>query len=724
MGTRSIRWPLVSLVVLTLAVFVLVAVGAYLVFQRWGRGSTWNEDDPHSHLVVVAAYPGTSAEEVERQVTIPLEVTFAGSPGLKSVRSKSRSGLAYLRLEFESWTEHEKARHVVINRLAMIDQPLPPGVSPALSPASAGHEILRYALRGPRDARGEDIYSPADLRALQDWVVEREFRRVPRVLDTTSGGGTVTRYEVLVDPERLRRYGLTLREVQTAIAEANGNVGGDVGGRGGVALTVRAVGLFGGGEDPVQGVLGLKDPREAAGRLRAQEQRRLREIRALVIARVNGVPVRLEDVVEGGRLAPGEEVGRTGVVLGRQSGQGRTGLARRGEPDEDDPVLGVVFLRPGEDLQAALDDVKAKVQEINDTPGLLLPGVRLEPLWYRERGAAEDILILQAGFSANVSPQVAAEKMRQARAILLHYPEVRAVLSEVGPDETGSDWTGAEGARILALLDPEKDRPRSRGGLLDEVQTDLSRAVAGIDWDFLPDGVDDFEAAFVATPGAGLLKIYGPDLDELQRLAEKAKTELRKLEGVSDVHFRHLQGQPQLDFSIDPDKCARWGVSVADVKNVTALAVGDQRATRIIQGEKSFDLTLRWPQPLRSNAASILDLPVDATNNRVMPGEGPGVAPAPPLAAPSPRLRLRDLVSPRGADGHPDPQGAFVRPGIAAIWREQGRRLIAVRFRIRNRKEADVVAEAERMLAFLFAAPYRAEWSAGVVKPRHGTRKP
>jgi Cu/Ag efflux pump CusA len=672
---------------------------------------------------VVAAYPGASAEEVERQVTIPLEVTFAGTPGLKSVRSKSRFGLAHLRLEFESRMEYSQARQEVINCLTVIDQPLPPGVSPALRPTSARREILRYALRGPRDARGKDIYTPADLRALQDWVVEREFRRVPRVLDATSAGGAVTRYEVHVDPERLRRYGITLRQVQTAIAEGNSNVSGDVV-KGGVALTVRAVGLFGGGEDPVQGVLGLKDPREAAARLRAEEQRRLREIRALVIATVNGVPVRLEDVVEGGQVAPGEKVGRRGVVIGRQPGQGRAGLARRGEPDEDDPVLGVVFLRPGEDLQAALDGVKAKVQEINDTPGRLLPGVRLEPLWHRERGAEKDILILQAGFSANVSPQAVAKKMRQARAILLHFPQVRAVLSEVGPDDTRTHSTGTEGARILALLQPQKDRPPSRQELMDEVRAELLSSLGDIDWDFLPNGVDDFEAAFVATPGAGLLKIFGPDLDELQRLAEKAKTELQKLEGVSDAHVRHLLGQPHLDFSLDPDKCARWGVSVADVKNVTALAVGGQRATQLIEGEKSFDLTLLWPEPQRRDAESILDIPLDVINNRPVPDKAPGVAPAPPLAALSPRLRLRDLVSPRGADGHPDPQGAFVRPGIAAIWREQGRRLIAVRFRIRNRNEADVVAEAERTLAPLFSAPYRAEWSVEAVIPRNGNLQP
>src|SRR5262249_34946455 len=153
-----------------------------------------------------------------------------------------------------------------------------------------------------------------------------------------------------------------------------------------------------------------------------------------------------------------------------------------------------------------------------------------------------------------------------------------------------------------------------------------------------------------------------------------------------------------------------------------ALAVGGQCVTQMIEGEKTFDLTLLWPEPQRRNAESILDIPVDMINSLPGPGEAAGAAPAPPIAARPPRLRLRHLVSPRGADGPPDPQGAFVRPGTTAIWREQGRRLIAVRFR--NQKEAHIVAEAERTLAPLFPAPYRAEWSVRVVAPRSGTLKP
>src|SRR5206468_3603771 len=121
---------------------------------------------------------------------------------------------------------------------------------------------------------------------------EREFRTVPRIVDVTSFGGTVRRYEVQPDPDRLRRYGITLMQLQLAITNSNATVGGDYVNQGQVAMTVRSVGLFGGGMDPVRKVLGLKDPAAAASILRAEERQRIRDIRRLVIASINNQPVR------------------------------------------------------------------------------------------------------------------------------------------------------------------------------------------------------------------------------------------------------------------------------------------------------------------------------------------------------------------------------------------------------------------------------------------------
>jgi cobalt-zinc-cadmium resistance protein CzcA len=259
---------------------------------------------PHRAAIVVdvsAAAPGFSAEEVERRITIPLEVQFAGIRGLDHTRSQSLPGLACVRLDFRSGTDLDRARQEVINRLALAG-PLPAGVVPKLSTATLTNQLVRYTLRGPKDTGGKDIYTLGDLRALQDWVLEREFRRVPRVVDIWTAGGAVKRYEVQPDPDRLKRYGITLAKLQEAITNANANTapGGDY------VRQARGVGQFGGGVDPVQKVLTLKDPQEAAAKLRASEQGRLREMRSIVIASIKDVPVRLGDVVEGGPLAAGD----------------------------------------------------------------------------------------------------------------------------------------------------------------------------------------------------------------------------------------------------------------------------------------------------------------------------------------------------------------------------------------------------------------------------------
>ena len=130
--------------------------------------------DPAPAIIeIIAQYPGASAEEVERLVTIPLEVTFSGMPKLKYLRTKSLFGLSHLRLQFDYGYTYADARQEVVNRISLLNQPLPTGVTPQLSPESPTGEIYRYTLRSPKDEAGKDIYNLNDLKALQDWVLER-----------------------------------------------------------------------------------------------------------------------------------------------------------------------------------------------------------------------------------------------------------------------------------------------------------------------------------------------------------------------------------------------------------------------------------------------------------------------------------------------------------------------------------------------------------------------
>ena len=207
--------------VLLLAV-ALVAFGVYSFLNV----NVEAYPDPAPAIVeVVAQFPGASAEEVERLVTIPLEDALAGMPGLTYTRSKSLFQLSHLRNQFDYGIDFEKAKQEVLNRLRTAQ--LPAGVSPVISPETPTGEIYRYTIANPKDASKRPIYNLNDLKAMEDWVLERQFRRVPRIGDVTSFGGTVKRYEVCPDPRLMKQFGVTLPQLQTAIAGSNNNVGGD-----------------------------------------------------------------------------------------------------------------------------------------------------------------------------------------------------------------------------------------------------------------------------------------------------------------------------------------------------------------------------------------------------------------------------------------------------------------------------------------------------------------
>jgi cobalt-zinc-cadmium resistance protein CzcA len=217
------------------------------------------------------------------------------------------------------------------------------------------------------------------------------------------------------------------------------------------------------------------------------------------------------------------------------------------------------------------------------------------------------------------------------------------------------------------------------------------------------------------------------------------KDRLEQVSGIGrdNVGIFRLMGQSNVEFRVDPAKCKRWGVNAGNVNDVISTAVRGTAVTQMIEGEKIFDLSLRWPQFRRDDLSAILNIPVDITNNQVTsgtaaagaqtvltgPSTGPatvGTAVAPPARGgstlnapylnPMPRLPLRSLVSPVGDDGLIDPKGSFVRPGVSIIYREQGNRLIALKFSVRGRDLASAVAEAQEKTADLFQPPYRAEW--------------
>ncbi|HEX4592095.1 MAG TPA: efflux RND transporter permease subunit, partial [Gemmataceae bacterium] len=385
MVRKLIDWAVANPYIVLLLAVLLAAVGGYAF---WAVNVEAYPDPAPAIIEVIAQYPGASAEEVERQVTVPLEVALAGMPGLQTTRSKSLFGLSHLRNQFEYGVDFEKAKQEVINRLQQVN--LPAGVTPQLSPESPTGEIYRYTLMNPKDANGRPVYTLADLKAVQDYTLQREFLRVPRVAGVNSMGGEVKRYEIQPDPQRLRRYGVSLQQLMNAVAASNANIGGDYLTHGHTVQVVRGIGLIGGGQDPLQQVVGMKSPAEAAAVLRDEEKRRIREIRQTVVASVNNVPVRVEDLVDGGPVRVDDQLGEGGVVVSHLTRLGRVSMSRRVVDDrgretwqdDDEKVQGVILLRKGQESLPALRDIEAKVRELNE-PGRLPPGMTIEPYYDR-----------------------------------------------------------------------------------------------------------------------------------------------------------------------------------------------------------------------------------------------------------------------------------------------------------------------------------------------------
>jgi Cu/Ag efflux pump CusA len=668
---------MVPIILVGLLVAGTAVGGGYLVFRlgsKFQRGLALATPTPVT-VGLVAQYPGASVEEVERQIAIPLEVALAGMPRLRSTRSRSCFGVAHLSVQFEAGTDLDRARQHVVERLLAVT--LPDGVNPKLLPASSG-AILRYTLSSPKDALGKSVYSLHDLRALQEQVLYREFRRVAGVADVIGAGGTIKRYEIHVDPDRLRRFGITLAQLHKAVARSD---------------EPRV--LLASGRDPFLKALAMKTPRAAVDHLRAEEERRLREIRQILGGTVNNVPIRVGDLVEGGPLRPGDGPGCQGVIVGHRLRCNRVALSRRlpgagaaAWADEEDVVQGTVLLRWGENPQEVLAAVRGKIEELN-APSRLLPGVRIEPI-------AEDTatVAIDAAFPSGLAFEEVSRRMSSARRLVCEYPEVAGVVSQVGlSGDLGQE--GPNRGQLLVTLAPEENWPvpaghderRTRIELMREIETELRRKLVGIDWTIAQVPLDDLWEAFDAGE-EHLVKIFGPDLEQLQRLATEVRKALLETAGVGHARILHLVGRENLTMRVDPERCARWGVRVADVNRVIQTGFDGLVCAQVVEGDTTVDVTLRWPERLRGKVEDLLDCPIEGE-------EGP--AGVPPLQA-RPRLRLRDCGTP-------------LRERTSVIYRENGKRLIAVRFSVEDRDPTPVIEEVEPRIELLLQAPYRLEWA-------------
>ena len=323
-------------VIAFLIVFILAGINAYeqLPVEAY-------PDVSNLRIQVQTLWPGHAAEEVEQQVTIPIETALNGTPHHLSMRSISLFGLSQISLIFEDDADPVAARNLVSQLLGTVT--LPAGANTGLSPdATPIGEIFRYTLRAPPG------FPPEELRAIEDWVVEKKFRSVPGVVDLNPFGGLTKQYQVLVDPAKLKSYGLNLQQVFTALQNGNVNAGGGYVEHGAQLYVVRGLGL-------------IKD---------------VDDIQNIAVATVNGTPILIKDIGQ--------------VIIGHATRLGRVGRTDSANgkiiSDEDDVPENIVIMRRGDNPTVVCERVKQMFDYLN--AHYLPPGVKL--VMYYDRTALVD----------------------------------------------------------------------------------------------------------------------------------------------------------------------------------------------------------------------------------------------------------------------------------------------------------------------------------------------
>src|ERR1700690_2296645 len=381
---------------LVLMLTAFITVGGIMSFQRMPVDAYPDLSPPQ--VEIITQWPDHAAEEVERLVTLPLELEMNGVPHMVVMRSISLYGLSDIILTFEDSTNDYFARQIVFERLAQAT--LPSAVTPSLAPLfSPSGLVYRYVLESPDR-------SPQELKTYEDWVIEGQYKQVPGVADGSGFGGTVMQYHVLLDPSRLYGYHITVPQVVSQLGINNANTGGGFYSQGGQFYYVRGLGLVRDQEDLGAGIVGNQ----------------------------NGVPVRVRDIGE--------------VAIGHAPRLGEFGFNK-----SDDSVEGVILMRRGEQTQTVLKGVEEKTKEINER--ILPPDIKVRPFYDRSdlvrlttdtveanllRGMVLVLIVLiffLVSFSAAVIVALTIPLSLLFAFIVLHAHDVAANLLSIGAIDFG-----------------------------------------------------------------------------------------------------------------------------------------------------------------------------------------------------------------------------------------------------------------------------------------------
>ena len=831
---------------------LLVVALAILLFA-WGIISFKNlpieayPDVANNYVQIITQWPGRAAEEVEQQVTIPIEIVMNGLPHLEHLRSTSLFGLSSVMLIFDDASDNDWNRQKALERLSEVTLPenLQPQIGTDYSPVG---QIYWYSLQSTNPE-----YDLMELKALEDWGLEKQFKSVPNVVDVSSFGGITKEYQVASDPNKLVEYALSIGDVEQQLTNNNVNAGGSFIQQGLQQVNVRSIGLF----------------------------ENVQDIGKTVVKTQNGTPIHIRDiatVMQGPKI----RLGRIGKALHRKDGK---------IVEDDDVIEGIVLLRKGAESDATLDAIHEKVKELNEhilpkgvkvvpfldrsdlvhftthtvlhnlTEGIILVAIVLflflgnargalivaitipfsllfasicldlnhipanllslgaldfgmvvdgavvmvenivrhlghqggppRPVVERIREAAHEvqrpvfyaigiiitaylpiftlqsvegrlfkpmawtvafallgalifsmilapvlsslafgqntrewrnpvlawligryrvtlrlairarwvtagvavISIAVAGWLASsgiigseflphldegaiwargtlapsTGPDEGNRLMTQARLVLASFPEVTQVVSQVGRPDDGTDTTGFFNTEYFVDLKPKNQwRPvfkEEKVELIGAMDRELEK-IPGVLWNFSQPIADNMEEAVSGVKGELAIKIYGDDLVKLEQTGDQIVNVMRNIKGGEDLGLFRVIGQPNLNFSVDRDQAARYGLNVSDVQDAIQTAVGGNAVSQVLQGERRFDLVPRFTAPYRDTREAI-------ENVRL-------------LAPTGERVSLAQLSK------------AEVKDGASEIYREANSRYVAIKYSVRGRDLGSTVQEAIR----------------------------
>ncbi len=860
--------------------FLILTAASLLLI--WGGISFHNlpveayPDVANNYVTIITQWPGRAAEEVEQQVSIPIEIVMNGIPHLTNLRSVSLAGLSSVTMIFDDDSQNDWNRAKVVERLTQVN--LPAGLQPQIGTDwSPVGQIYFFTLRSTNPK-----YDVMELKSLEDWVVEKQLKSVPNVVDVASFGGPTREYQVRLDPDKLVAYGLTIGQVEQQLANNNVNAGGNFIEEGSQQINVREVGL-------VQDVHDIADT---------------------VITTKNGTAIRVRDIAV---VQQGPKVRLGQFARARHLPNGKI-------IDNDDVVSGIVLMRKGADSDSTLAAIHKKVEELNH--GILPAGVTVEPFLDRSdlvhltthtvlHNLTEGILLVSvilflflgnvrgalivtltipfsllfaaiclqlAGIPANllslgaldfgmivegavvmienivrllshddertahasvddkikmgahevqrpvfysiaiiitaylpiftlqrvegrlfkpmawtvafallgalifsmlVGPVIAAvvfprgtsewhnplmglltklygralgaairwrwatagaavavlggtvllsraigseflphldegaiwvrgtlapstgqtrgiEVANRARILLCSFPEVPQCTSQVGRPDDGTDTTGFFNTEFFVDLKPKEQwRPvfhQDKDALIAAMDRELEK-IPGVIWNFSQPIADNMEEAVSGVKGELAVKLFGPDLRQLEATAQEIINVMRTVPGVEDLGLFRVIGQPNLNFTVNRAKAARYGINVSDVQDAIQTAVGGTALTQVLQGEQRYDLVLRYQPEYRNTKEAIENIRLVAPS-----GE---------------RVSLAQLCDIKMVDGAEE------------IYREGSQRYVAIKYGVRGRDLGSTVEEAMKKVNAQVKLPagYTLNWAGEYESQQRAQRR-